>query len=268
MKKGLIAIWVWTLFWIFCMGRAFSGHGVDSLLPTSFGMVALGILVLLIMAFRGKTKRGKILSALSILLAAGLTASCVYWHLPTVTMTRELNQAAKTYGVSIKNPTYTTYIDAEKDYLGYIYYRVSVQGEGFEKLTHKEMVAFFKESSEIVRDDHVLKAEDIEVLSDGHTYQAKKGYPSPFAEYFAFCDGEAIDPERLDAYYEMCANEDAAYYAQAAAGGSSGGKCSRCNGTGSVRYNYGSSDLEAILSGHDPYTYGQCGSCGGTGRAK
>lgn len=47
----------------------------------------------------------------------------------------------------------------------------------------------------------------------------------------------------------------------------SSGKCSRCNGTGSVRYNYGSSDLEAYLSGHDPYTYGTCGSCGGTGRS-
>lgn len=50
---------------------------------------------------------------------------------------------------------------------------------------------------------------------------------------------------------------------------SSGGeKCYWCNGTGSVRYNYGSSDLEAILSGHDPYTYGTCASCGGTGKAK
>lgn len=45
-------------------------------------------------------------------------------------------------------------------------------------------------------------------------------------------------------------------------------KCYWCNGTGYIRYNYGSSDLEAILSGHDPYTYGICGGCGGTGKAK
>lgn len=44
-------------------------------------------------------------------------------------------------------------------------------------------------------------------------------------------------------------------------------KCKLCNGTGSVKYNYGSSDLEAILSGHDPYTFGPCSSCDGTGKA-
>jgi hypothetical protein len=49
-------------------------------------------------------------------------------------------------------------------------------------------------------------------------------------------------------------------------GSGGSGSCPMCNGTGSVRYNYGSSDLEAILSGHDPYTYGPCTSCGGTGR--
>lgn len=63
------------------------------------------------------------------------------------------------------------------------------------------------------------------------------------------------------------------YYTRGKSGSSSssidlGEKCYVCNGTGVVRYNYGSSDLEAILSGHDPYTYGQCSSCGGTGRAK
>jgi len=46
----------------------------------------------------------------------------------------------------------------------------------------------------------------------------------------------------------------------------SGGKCAICNGTGYVRYYYGSSDLEAWLSGHDAYTVGQCTSCGGTGK--
>lgn len=45
-------------------------------------------------------------------------------------------------------------------------------------------------------------------------------------------------------------------------------KCYWCNGTGYMKYNYGESDLEAILSGHDPYTYSQCGSCLGTGKAR
>lgn len=49
-------------------------------------------------------------------------------------------------------------------------------------------------------------------------------------------------------------------------GGSSGGKCPNCNGTGYVKYYYGSSDLEAWLSGHDSYTTGPCSMCGGTGK--
>lgn len=45
----------------------------------------------------------------------------------------------------------------------------------------------------------------------------------------------------------------------------SNGRCGLCNGTGSVKYYYGSSDLEAYFNGQRPYTYGTCGSCGGSG---
>lgn len=48
--------------------------------------------------------------------------------------------------------------------------------------------------------------------------------------------------------------------------GSSSGKCIVCNGTGYVKFYYGNSDLEAWLSGHDPYTFVVCSSCGGTGK--
>lgn len=41
--------------------------------------------------------------------------------------------------------------------------------------------------------------------------------------------------------------------------------CSMCNGTGSVRYYYGDSPLEAALDGHDDYEYGPCSSCDGKG---
>lgn len=47
---------------------------------------------------------------------------------------------------------------------------------------------------------------------------------------------------------------------------SSGSKCPNCNGTGYVKYYYGSSDLEAALSGHDSYTVGECSMCDGTGK--
>lgn len=53
----------------------------------------------------------------------------------------------------------------------------------------------------------------------------------------------------------------------AVSGGSGGaGACPACGGTGAIRYNYGSSDLEAWLTGHDAYTIGRCPMCGGSGR--
>lgn len=41
--------------------------------------------------------------------------------------------------------------------------------------------------------------------------------------------------------------------------------CPVCGGSGLIKYNYGSSDLEAVLSGHDPYTFSQCYKCLGKG---
>ena len=49
-------------------------------------------------------------------------------------------------------------------------------------------------------------------------------------------------------------------------GSSSSGVCPNCGGTGYVRFYYGDSDLEAILSGHDPYELGVCPMCHGKGR--
>jgi hypothetical protein len=43
-------------------------------------------------------------------------------------------------------------------------------------------------------------------------------------------------------------------------------KCSLCNGTGSVKYYYGSSAVEAWLDGQEDYTFGPCSRCDGTGR--
>ena len=40
-----------------------------------------------------------------------------------------------------------------------------------------------------------------------------------------------------------------------------GDVCPSCNGTGYVKFYYGSSDLEAILDGYDPYTFGKCPLC-------
>lgn len=45
-------------------------------------------------------------------------------------------------------------------------------------------------------------------------------------------------------------------------------KCSNCNGTGTVKYYYGSSALDAALAGQDNYSWGPCGMCNGSGYTK
>ena len=113
------------------------------------------------------------------------------------------------------------------------------------------------------------------VAHDGH-WSDPEPYDNFKVPHYAFCP--AIDPsdaEFLDSqgnqykvYYweDWCAllkNGDTVFEWKLPVGA-----CTSCAGTGGVRYNYGGSDLEAVLSGNDPYTYGQCGSCGGTGRAR
>lgn len=96
----------------------------------------------------------------------------------------------------------------------------------------------------------------------------------------AFRQFIVIEPETVSEYeapadrwgvphpdYVIFQNGNLNYYTPKNNGGG-GEKCPWCNGTGSVKYQYGGSDLEAILNGHDPSWYGQCGSCGGTGRVK
>ncbi len=43
-------------------------------------------------------------------------------------------------------------------------------------------------------------------------------------------------------------------------------KCEVCNGTGLVKFMHCESDLEAILSGYEPYTIQKCYKCDGEGK--
>ncbi len=79
-----------------------------------------------------------------------------------------------------------------------------------------------------------------------------------------------VNGSRLNGYTYYVSKVNAS--GSSSSGGSSGslpgGKCSICNGTGSVKYYYGDSDLQAYLDGQDPYTFGVCTACNGTGKAK
>lgn len=97
----------------------------------------------------------------------------------------------------------------------------------------------------------------------------KYSFRIEFNEFY-FLDSEG-NQYRISYYVDdawIFKNGDCVYDYHRSTSSGSGEKCSWCNGTGYVKYNYGDSDLEAILSGNDPYTYGVCGSCGGTGKAK
>ncbi len=79
-----------------------------------------------------------------------------------------------------------------------------------------------------------------------------------FEEVSDYKDSKALaekcESKYLDLWYEAYkAHEDSKV------------KCSFCNGTGKVKYYYGSSALEAYLSGHNDYEYGPCTSCDGKG---
>lgn len=83
---------------------------------------------------------------------------------------------------------------------------------------------------------------------------------------FRYCQQDGGGTYRLEKNYSETLIEHTEPKKYKGGSSSSGGKCPSCNGTGYVRYYYGSSDLEAYLSGHDPYTTGKCTMCKGTGK--
>ena len=134
---------------------------------------------------------------------------------------------------------------------------VYVKLDGFGQLAPFEMNEFYHKIMRYMStydlygfdfdDDNIGGALIIEDGSDEFT----------FTDYSMYKNGEKVASTKDNAYDEN-GNEIVAKK-------SGKKKCYWCNGTGSVKYYYGGSDLEAYLDGHDASWYGQCGSCGGTG---
>ena len=77
------------------------------------------------------------------------------------------------------------------------------------------------------------------------------------------------EPKNMDAFGCNSDNDlDNEPYIAPISKGGSGRDCPCCGGTGMARYNYGDSDLEAWLTGHDAYTLGECPMCHGTGKVE
>lgn len=93
---------------------------------------------------------------------------------------------------------------------------------------------------------------DYRVVSDGVTYKVSTN----LYDYYVL---------RASNQSETLYDSDIKYGGEWASGGGSKTKCSYCGGSGTVKYNYGESDLEAYLDGEEPYTFGPCPYCNGTG---
>ena len=100
------------------------------------------------------------------------------------------------------------------------------------------------------------------VITTAGTYVLTTGFQGKATTSVLKKDGTAL--------YSMLTGDANKRYTGYRSGGSgsSGGNrvtCSICNGTGKVRYYYGSSSTEAALAGKNDYEYGPCTSCGGKG---
>lgn len=146
---------------------------------------------------------------------------------------------------------------------------VRVEIEGFGSLTPDEMKLFYDNLSRYVNnydnDDVFLWMDE---FKDEAVYTLGKG-----DDRMVIVDGsdEFVFNEECvytnEGHYVVAELKESYSYGNNNSS-SKGKKCSWCNGTGSVKYYYGGSDLEAIIDGHESSWYGQCGSCGGTGYSK
>lgn len=164
-------------------------------------------------------------------------------------------------------------LSIEEDSIGYYYYLdVYSTSDTFSQLSNTEKLRVLNAA------DSAAEKQSF-AFPDGSVYQYDYNYGHLIVlsdNYLYKSIGDTLWVSEYDSEYGLTSplnHYDKIYDAtpsnsSSSSNSSSGEKCYWCNGTGSVRYNYGSSDLDAILSGHDPYTYGTCASCGGTGKAK
>ena len=140
----------------------------------------------------------------------------------------------------------------------------------FSSLANKQKLEFFKELNK-------YSGEYSEYFDFSDVYPAHMIIESNGNEYSA-----EIDDYTSDYYFRYLYDGNKIVYSQTCYGNSSSNntsnntsnnssnkttktKCELCNGTGSVKYYYGSSDFEAIINGYDPYTFGPCSRCDGDG---
>ena len=134
--------------------------------------------------------------------------------------------------------------------------------EQFGKLSSEEKVQFFIDlhADADVSIKHYIPFTELlgeepygglRIMSNGHEYM----YQYSYRTWELYRDGKKFYEHNPSGYVPGSSN-------------SAQKKCQHCNGTGSVKYYYGSSDLEAFLNGHESSWYGPCTSCNGTGKTK
>ena len=128
------------------------------------------------------------------------------------------------------------------------------KSDGFADMPPGEQLDFFEAVDALEKITHADGSEDYIVIEFLDLYSGGKCYTAEFDDVFhrIKADGKEVADKQVGEYVP----------ADFVSGAS---KCSVCNGTGTAKYYYGESDLEAIADGHESEWYGQCGVCGGTG---
>ena len=143
---------------------------------------------------------------------------------------------------------------------------VYVKVDGFANLTPAEMNAFYFYLVRYGDEYNLLPWSFEDDLRAGSLIVKDGSDEFTFTDSHVYKNDDKVASTKHNAYDEN-GNEKISSGSSNKSGSNNKEKCYWCNGTGSVKYYYGDSDLQAALDGHDASWYGQCGSCGGTGYA-
>lgn len=136
-----------------------------------------------------------------------------------------------------------------------IHRKVSIHCDSFGSLSSPDKLKILESIGEKVASKKENHRYEWGIVSNGDYYEMKKFY------------GAQLYKNGVCAYIPVYETRPSKPSRSSSVGNSkkTKKKCIFCNGTGSVRYYYGGSALEAWLDGYEDYYMGPCSSCDGTG---
>lgn len=179
---------------------------------------------------------------------------------------------------SPENMTYYDFFQAIADRYGFHIDKITgasnqiimLYSNDFDSLLSSEKFAFFGElgnrentTYELIDKGGKNQGEHLYLLS---LYSRGHEYTGSFANTYYGATAYGFSQSVLYKDHQQCYSESNSSSINRGSSDSGKTKCSLCNGTGTVKYYYGSSSLEAYLNGKNDYEFGPCPSCHGTGK--